>query len=246
MSRKLSILIIITMPKEADPLIESLKMLQLKDAIDHHIPAKIYTIKKNNSDVFLAVGDNCPRYNVPRVGTQAAAILAWETMRTFTPNVIINVGTAGGFKINGATIGDIYLSNESIKYHDRNFNPKKPSFVDYAFGNYPCIDLKPIANILGLKDGLISTGNNFYHTAEEYDIMVQNGIVAKEMEAAAIAEVAQLRQVPFAALKGITDLIDSQDSAQQFVDNFKIVTEKLAEKTEDIINYFLETHDWLK
>lgn len=56
---------------------------------------------------------------VDRIGSQAATLAAWETIRVFNPDLIISAGTAGGFKNREANIGDVYLSTEAIKYHHR-------------------------------------------------------------------------------------------------------------------------------
>ncbi len=51
-------------------------------------------------------------------------------------------------------------------------------------------------------------------STQEEKKMAENNAAVKEMEAAGIAEVVQLRGVPFIALKKITDLVDTDECTQ--------------------------------
>ena len=62
-----------------------------------------------------------------------AAISAYAVLTQLEPDLIINAGTAGGFKKHGAQIGDVFLGT-GIKFHDRRI--PIPGFVEYGRGNY--------------------------------------------------------------------------------------------------------------
>ena len=101
--------------------------------------------------------------------------IAWETIKNIRPNIVINPGTAGGFKAKGTSIGDIILSTDSIKYHDRDFHPTSDSFKRYAAGLYPCADISSyLAEKLNLKTGVISTGNTLHSSEEEKNLGAVN------------------------------------------------------------------------
>ena len=57
-------------------------------------------------------------HKVDNVGTVPAAVAAYLAVQTVKPDLLINAGTAGGFKARGAGIGDIYISNKTVN-HDR-------------------------------------------------------------------------------------------------------------------------------
>ena len=68
--------------------------------------------------------------------------------------------------------------------------------------------------------GVVSTGNSLDHVEADDKLMEANRADCKEMEAAAIAEVAEQFGVPFIGVKSVTDLVDSPVStAEQFMAN---------------------------
>jgi 5'-methylthioadenosine nucleosidase len=237
------ILVIMAMPAEAKPVIEKLNFHLVENFLFPALPAKFYRSAMNsNKEIFLAVSDYCPRFNVSRVGTEAAAILAWETIKTVKPDLVINTGTAGGFCAMGAAVGDIFISESPIKYYHRNFHPTDENYYKYAIGLYPCIDLYVLAKKLQLKMGIVSSSDSLFPSEQENIQLLKNNTTVKEMEAAAIAEVAQLLKVDFVALKVITDIVDIKVcSQQQFDENFCSATEKLSLALKKVIEEL--THD---
>lgn len=223
------ILLLMAMPQEAQVIIKELKLKKIKNPISKLLPTSIYKTRQASKHIVLAVSDYCQRFEVARVGSQAAILLAWEAIRTFQPDIVINLGTGGGFKTRGAMIGDIFLSANPIRYHDRNFHSNDKNYYSYAIGDYPCFNSASLAKQLGVKTGIISTGNTMLSSNQEYQQMKKNCASVKEMEAAAIAEAAFLLKVPFIALKVVTDLVDIKHCPQkQFDLNFQSAIEGLA------------------
>lgn len=73
--------------------------------------------------------------------------------------------------------------------------------------------------------------------ASDQEKMQLIGTDAKDMEAAAVAEVANLAGVPMFAVKSISDFVDSEERThEQFISNYKIATEKLAQAMEIIVS----------
>ena len=58
------------------------------------------------------------RYSVDNVGTAAAALAAFQALTAFHPDLVISIGTAGGFKARGAQIGDVFVGTQTLN-HDR-------------------------------------------------------------------------------------------------------------------------------
>lgn len=106
-------------------------------------------------------------------------------IENFKPNIIINAGTASVFNSNNAKVGYVYLSYPAINYHDRRINI--PDFKEYGIGQYPAYNCTSIAKGLGLRTGIVTTGNSLDYTEQDMaTIKSYNGVV-KDMEAAAIA-----------------------------------------------------------
>ena len=57
-------------------------------------------------------------HGVDQVGTVPAALTAYLAIQAFHPDLLISIGTAGGFKARGGAIGDIYVG-QSVMNHDR-------------------------------------------------------------------------------------------------------------------------------
>jgi len=199
--------------------------------------------------------------HVDAVGTIPSALAAWEGIRAFHPDVIITAGTAGGVKANGATVGDVYISTDRVRYHDRRISIG--NYKPYGIGSYPCLECPNLIKLFPgrIKLGVVSTGNTFDKMdPSEKEQFFQNRATIKDMEAAAIAEVAQLKGVHFLAVKSVTDLIDKteveghvktskdsvvvqpelvEDSAAQFLQNFTIAVKNLAEIMPIITQHLL-------
>lgn len=227
-----NILLLVAMDKEAQPIIKKMNMERINHKLDEDLPAAIYrTVSPDGHQINLVVSGKCPSHGVDRIGSQGLNLVAWEAVKAFNPDVLINVGTGGGFEKNGSKPGDVYVSSESVKYHDRLFFPDI-YFQNYGIGSYKCLEIQHIADQLNLKQGVISTGGSMLASVEENEQMAKNNAVVKEMEAAGIAEVAQLKNVPFIALKIITDLVDTNECPQnQFTNNFNKLITHLADKT---------------
>lgn len=222
------------MNKEASPIIGLMKMREIEHKMDQHLPAMAYEVETEKGIVILVVSGKCTSHGVDRIGSQGLNLVAWEAIKAFKPDILINAGTAGGFKANGSIPGDVYVSAESIKYHDRLFYPDL-HFLSYGIGSYQCLPIPSIARRIGLKEGVISSGGSLLSSQQENDQMIKNNAAVKEMEAAGIAEVAQMHGVPFIGLKIITDLVDTEDCPQnQFTNNFDKLIAHLADKIQKL------------
>lgn len=234
------ILILVAMEKEALPLIQILELQVYQQTLDPSLPAKTFYSKTEQGEIFLVMSGKCPLHQVDRIGSQGLNLVAWEAIKTYTPNLILNIGTAGGFQMtHHAKPGDIYISSEAIKYHDRLFYPDLV-FQDYGIGNYKCLEIPLLAQQLQLRPGIVSTGGSLIASENEKIQMKKNNASVKDMEAAGIAEIAQLKDIPFIALKIITDLVDIEDCPQnQFERNFETLIHSLANKTYELCNVLL-------
>jgi 5'-methylthioadenosine nucleosidase len=228
------IMLLVAMNKEAQPIIQHMNMKQIEHTMDSQLPASAYEAEMEKGRVILVVSGKCMSHGVDRIGAQGLNLVAWEALKSFKPDLLINAGTAGGFQKQGAAPGDVYVSTESIKYHDRLLKPDMV-FLNYGVGSYRCLPIPYIAKRLGLKEGVISTGGSLLSSPQEIEQMTVNNAAVKEMEAAGIAEVAQMRNVPFIGLKIVTDLVDTDECPQnQFTNNFDNLINHLADKVQQL------------
>jgi 5'-methylthioadenosine nucleosidase len=227
------IAIVIAMEAEANPVI---KRFALKE-FDNKPPIKIY--KNDENEIFLGVNGKCNIYGVDNVGTQAASLNTYILLNEIKPDIVINAGTAGGFISMGGEIGDVYIGSGQIVYHDRRI--QLPNFEDFGHGYYKTIQTDLLAKKFALKKGVITTGNSLDQTETDTRIMKMHNASCKDMEAAAVAWLCQMFNVPLIALKSITDLVDGTEKVEiDFAKNFNFAIKNLEDKLYKII-YFIQS-----
>lgn len=193
-----------------------------------------------SSGVVVAVAGAHPRFKVDSIGTVPAVLLADRLISRFKISRLINAGTAGGFQSRGGMIGDMYLGAEAVVFHDRRV--PLAGFEAMGRGHFPVECDVTLANTLGLKTGVVSTGDSLDCTDEDAKHLKELGASVKEMEAAGIAWVCERHRVPLVLLKSITDLVDHHAStASQFVENYALATSKLANALCGVVAHY---SDW--
>lgn len=233
-----SILIIVAMQEEALPLVEKFNLKQ-----DHHLtslfPAGVPWVRYNGTYKELYINiiwlGNDRVFGVNSVGTVSASLATYASVQAFSPDLIINAGTAGGFKAKGASIGDIYLASD-VAFHDRRI--PIPVFNLYGVGLVQTFSTPNLIKTLTLKVGKLSTGNSLDISPEDEVSIVSNGATVKDMEGAAVAYVANLMKVPVIFAKGVTDIVDGdKPTAQEFRQNLAAVTVALDRAVTEIVDF---------
>ena len=224
------------MEAEARALVERLGLRQvIPRPFYENLPLIFYRGSyQEKFEVTICIPGKDRRYKVDNIGTEPAAIAAFATISEFTPDLLINAGTAGSFAAQGATIGKVYLSQSAFYYHDHRIPIL--GWNKYGLGEYPSLDVSKIAQQLNLEQGNVSSGNSLDFTAADLDRIEMSGAILKEMEAGAVAWVAFITKTPFFAIKSVTNLIDvNPDSSTEFEKNFSIAVQSLTEKTLQVI-----------
>ena len=231
-----TVLVIIAMAAEAAPCIEALDLKPKDNLFDRRLPMKAYCGHRGKTELMLATNGIDPRFGVDQVATQPAAVSTYAAIERFNPDMVINAGTAGGFKSAGLEIGETVISGESLKFHDRRI--PLAGFDAYGIGSYPCADMGQMAVALGLKTTGISTGNSLDMTPMDLEMIGKNHAAIKEMEAAAVAWVAWTMEKSFLALKAVSDFLDSPERSEtQFTENLAKATHNLSRQLVRIIDY---------
>ena len=184
------------------------------------------------------------------IGKVAAALATALLIDKFSPDYVVNTGSAGGFD-QSLKVGDIVVSSE-VRYHDVNLTvfgyeigqlPANPA----AFIPHPTLveaakkGIEKLDNINTLV-GLITTGDTFM-TADE-DIAKARAnfptMAAVEMEGAAIAQTCHKFDVPFVVIRSMSDIAgkESPSSFEAYletasVNSSQLVLNMLAELKHD-------------
>jgi nucleoside phosphorylase len=258
------VLIVIAMTHEALPLVSAFGLQPLKSEYQLSPPMVGYIGKSGSGEILLVI--NGPRFvnnldgtkrikdqnpvTVEGVSPVSAALATWEGVRVFKPDIIINTGTVGGIKAKGAVKGNIYLCKTPIRYHDRLINFRLPgddfepnNYQAFGIGSYLPVSCPKLAEQFSLPYGSLSTGSSFDESQgnilEQFE---KNEAFLKEMEAGAVAEVAQLTGIPFLILKGVTDYIDKSHHEtvhEQFEKELVPVSEKISQTTIRIVEWLM-------
>ena len=190
-----------------DAEIEWLKT-QLQDIQVHQFAEKftIYTGKIKQHNIVLSLSG---------IGKVNAAVATTLVIQHFSPDYIINTGSAGGIG-QGVRVGDVVIGNEAA-HHDVD-----ASVFGYAYGQVPqlsarfgaheklinaAIQAASVFQAAKVHQGLIVSGDCFVHHQEHIAQIKEHFADAQavEMEAAAIAQTCVLFNVPFVIIRAISD-----------------------------------------
>jgi 5'-methylthioadenosine nucleosidase len=217
-SKVSTVLILVAMEAEGTPLLSELEGLQQDESGLPGLPALCYSGTYRDLDVIVVMNGVHPIHGVTSVGTAAAAVTAHAALQRYQPDLVLNAGTAGGFRAQGGAIGDVYVAT-AVANHDRRI--PIPGFQAYERGRTEAfvppglLEAQPT-----WKLGVVTTSNSLDYTLEDEERMRGNDASVKEMEAAAIADVARGCEVPFVAIKVITDIVDGDRPTQdEFTEN---------------------------
>ncbi|MEA3404886.1 MAG: 5'-methylthioadenosine/S-adenosylhomocysteine nucleosidase [Pseudomonadota bacterium] len=156
------------------------------------------------------------------IGKVNAAISTALLLQVFSPDYVINTGSAGGFHTD-LNVGDIVISS-SVCHHDVDVTP-----FGYDLGQVPGMPacflpdetlVKAAQNSIdALQEvvhmhGLIATGDRFMHQSEDVANTRNNfpEMIACEMEAAAVAQVCHTFDIPFVIIRSLSDIAGKENA----------------------------------
>lgn len=179
------------------------------------------------------------------IGKVAAAIATTLLLERFSPDTIINTGSAGGYdtKLN---VGDLVISTE-VRFHDVDltafgYEIGQMAQLPAAFvADTKLVDIAQQASqtLTDLKtiQGLICTGDIFMADPTKAEIARNNfpTMAACEMEAAAIAQVCHQFKIPFVIIRSLSD-IAGKKSELSFEQYLPIAAKNASILVEAILN----------
>ena len=221
------------MQDEAMPLIRRLELAD-KGFLSPPMPMRWYDRNINGLRVDVAVMGSDRRFGIDCIGTQPAAVATQIVLDKLEPDLLINAGTCGGFIKRGGEIGKVYLTGGPFVFHDRRI--PLPPFEPYADGHYQLCDVTDWCSALGLEQGTVSTGNSLDMNNDDATRIEAAQTIAKDMEAASIAWVADQHQKPLCAVKAVTDLVDGpHPTHEEFEQHLHTASDALSETLERLL-----------
>jgi 5'-methylthioadenosine nucleosidase len=98
------------------------------------------------------------------------------------------------------------------------------------------MDVRGLAEVLGLRTAIVSSGSSLDYTERDLEILAESGATLKEMEAAAIAWVCHWAGVPFFAVKAVTNVLGArQPPSVEFLRNFDVAVAALTREVHRVL-----------
>ena len=224
------------MEAESEPFIAALGLARDPAPFPAPCPLEVFSGELHGMTVHVVRNGKDPATGVDNVGTNGATLAAWLVGSELKPDLIVNAGTAGGFRRQGGEIGDVYVCSE-FRNHDRRI--AIPGFDRYGIGEVVCAPepaAEQIAADLGYKVGSVTTGNSLDWVERDMEQMVANGAHVKDMEGAAIAWAAGFFQIPVLAVKAVTDIVDGdKPTHEEFLENLGSAAAALKEAVPKVL-----------
>ncbi len=183
------------------------------------------------------------------IGKVSAAVGTTLLIEKFSPQYIINTGSAGGFA-QDLKIGDIIVS-EKVAYHDvdlTSFNHYKigqmagcePEFIANSSLLQTVAKISPTDQTVSMRKGIIVSGDSFISDKKQQQKIQKDFPEADviEMEAAAIAHTCMIFNVPFIVVRSVSDLINVEGNHIDFHEFLPIA----AKNSLDIVSQILQKH----
>lgn len=165
------------------------------------------------------------------IGKVNAAVGALTLIEEFEPDVIVNTGIAGGTG-QGADVLDVVVG-EAVGYHDVWCGPgNAPGQVqglpELFKGALYMFDIAPLEADGTVRRGLIASGDRFVSTPRELaDVLaVRPDAIAVDMESGAIAQVCYSRNVPFLAIRVVSDTPGVENHIEQYCNFWETAPER--------------------
>lgn len=156
------------------------------------------------------------------IGKVNAAMTTTILMQEFKPDLVLNIGSAGGFD-EELEVGAVVISDE-VRHHDVD-----ATVFGYELGQVPQMPAAYIANkelielaVQAVDEigehqhavGLIATGDSFMSNPERVALVKQQfpEMKAAEMEAAAVAQVCFQYDTAFVVIRALSDIAGKESS----------------------------------
>ncbi|CAM2787022.1 5'-methylthioadenosine/adenosylhomocysteine nucleosidase [Erysipelothrix tonsillarum] len=175
------------------------------------------------------------------VGKVNAAYTATRLIGSFQPEMVLNIGSAGGLKIDQKQ-GDMVVAS-MLQYHDLDIGPNTQTDPRFIF-EVDAQLLEIAKNTLDAMKkryhvGLIVSGDQFVTKESQAFTNIQKHFpdaICVEMEATAIAHVCKRNNIPFIVLRGLSDVTHDPENEVNFEAYLPLASKVSAELCQSFIN----------
>ncbi len=155
------------------------------------------------------------------IGKVSAAIAAQAAIDKYSPEYVLNFGTAGGL-CNKASARNFYAVSECCQY-DFDLTAIDDVSVGYI-QDYDTVFFKIKTDGLDFLPKIkLATADKFTHADEDVVNVTKLGCSVTDMECCAIAQVCISNGVRFYAVKAISDVLGSGIQAEEFASNMETI-----------------------
>jgi len=103
---------LIAMTGEASHLVEHFKLKKSSGIFPSYLPMEVFQNTYKNIHISLILNGFDTKFKIDNIGTQPAVLSTNYAIDKLEADLIINAGTAGGFRNKGLKIGDVVLAQE--------------------------------------------------------------------------------------------------------------------------------------
>lgn len=178
------------------------------------------------------------------IGKVNAALKAQLLIDELNPDLVINSGVAGGLDVS-MRIGDVLVANR-ICYHDVWCGPGTqigqadgcPLYFEPRAEELAIMEQLAARSDSKIKFGLLCSGDKFISKPEEVKEIKGNfaDALACDMESAAIAQACYKREVPFMAVRVMSDMPGGGENISEYQNFWSEAPRKTFEVVKDLIN----------
>ena len=199
---------VIALKKESEELLKTAKCVKEFMLADK----PCYSCKLDGKDVIIAISG---------IGKVSAALTTQLLIDKYNPKFIFNFGTCGGMN-NSVKILEYYVVEKCCQY---DFDVSAIDDVPVGYiQEYNKVYFDAYVNGLDfLEKRNIASSDKFTHKYEDVKTINDMNCSICDMEAGAIAQVCTSNNVPFVAIKGISDVHGTGTQPEQFFENLKKV-----------------------
>lgn len=186
------------------------------------------------------------------IGKVNAAMTAAAVLSNYDCECLINTGVAGG--LSPTRPGDLILADRLVSF-DADVTAIDPELVfGQIYGEPPFFasDSRLVEKATDLlrqsgerfRVGTIASGDQFVTRLETLKNIrrIESNIVACDMEAQAVAQVAHHFNVPFVLLRGVSDIVESAEQTEDYLGG----VEAIARRTASFVASFVAQTPWTR
>ena len=181
------------------------------------------------------IGGEKAVFVISGIGKVSASLSAQRLIDEYSPDYIMNFGTAGG--TNGSVFRCGYYAVDNCCQYDFDVTEIDDVSIGYI-QEYDAVLFKvKSGDIPFLEKRNLASGDRFSNGKKDADVINSLGCSLKDMEGGAIAQVARSNGVDCHIIKGVTDVYGVPDPDKQFIENLSKVNLVFKNLIPEIITF---------